>query len=152
MYRSAVLQVSAQPNGQVIQTTQLGFKGQKIREGLGRVEMTSVAGVDDRAVSRKSRSPRRAFLIVAHNKHVRIVADYFNGVLQIFALRHRGISRIIKSDDASAQAYHSGLEAHLRAGGWLIEKCCHDFSAAFVRVALRTAHDVLSKLDHRVPL
>ena len=152
MHGAPVLEVAAKSHGQVIQAPQFGFQREKVGECLGGVEVSAISGVDYRAVRGKRRRPGGALLVMPHYQNIRIAADDLYRILEVLTLGHRGITRIVKSYDASSKAYHRRLEAHLRTRGRLIEKRRHNFSAALVRVGFGALHDVLGEGHHRVPL
>ena len=86
VHGAAVLQVADHGDAEVVQAA-LGFlDGEQIQQGLGRVLVGAVAGVEHRHVAGEfSGHARRAFLRMAHHDGIHVGADHRDGVGQGFA-------------------------------------------------------------------
>ena len=144
VYRSAVDEVAAKTDGQMIQTPFFTFQGEQVSQGLCWVQMSAVAGVDDRTVRRQSSCFCSTSDRMPHYENICIVADNLCGVFQGFALGNRGICRIVEANQTAAQPQHSSLEGHLGTGRRFIEQGCHDFVVASTGIHFRIVLDFLA--------
>ena len=80
VYRAPELQVAAQPDGERVEPAQLALDGKEVGERLRRVEVSAVAGVDDRHIRAHGRHERGAFFWMAHGNDVGVAAHHGDGV------------------------------------------------------------------------
>ena len=144
MHRSAVDEVAAKTDGQMIQTTLFTFQGEQVGQGLCRVQVSAVASVDDRTVRRQSSCFCSTSNRMPHHENIRIVADNLCGVFQGFALGNRGICRIVEANQTAAQPQHSSLEGHLGTSRRFIEQGCHNLVVASTGIHFRIVLDFLA--------
>ena len=151
MHGSAVDQVAAQTNGQVIQSALFTLESQQVGQGLGGVQVPAVAGIDDRTVCGQGSCLCRTGYRMTHHQNICVAADDLCGIFQSFALGYRGVCRIVEPDQSAAQTQHCGLERHLGAGGRLIEQGRHDLVAACTGVNFGVIFDLFPQIHHLFP-
>ena len=76
MYGSAEFQVTAHPDGQVFKGALFPLNRQEVSQGLGRVIMSAVPGIDDRHRRTHGCNHRCALFGVAHGDAVSLTKDY----------------------------------------------------------------------------
>lgn len=92
-----VLQVAAQPDAQAGQRPLLVAEGHQIGQGLGRMEMPAVPGVDHRHTGIEGSRQRGPGRRVPHGDDVGVAADHPDGVFDGLTLRHGGVPGIGQS-------------------------------------------------------
>ena len=108
---TAVLQIAAQTDGQMIQTAQFPVNGQQIRQSLGGMEVTAVTGVDHRDGCGSGSDLGRTLLGMAHGNDVSVVADGLCGIGHAFTLGSGGGIGLAETQHGAAQqeAIQNGL-------------------------------------------
>ena len=113
---SAIFQVADHGDVQVLKRALRLLNGEQIQQGLRRVLVGTVTGVQHRnAAGKLGRQTRRALLRVAHHNRVDVGTDNRNGIRR---------SRLLPSDvlllseahHARARAVHGGLKGEAGAG------------------------------------
>ena len=88
MYRATKLQITAETDRQVIQTSLLTTDGQKVRKCLCGVGVAAVASVDDRYVGIVRGHQRGTLLAVTHSDNIGKATDNTHRVGYGLTLRH----------------------------------------------------------------
>ena len=112
---SAVFKVTAEAYGQVIKSALFFSKCKQVCKRLCWVEVSTVACVDNRAISSECRSLYLASGRVTHYHDIGIAGNYLCGILDILSLCNGRSGRIVKAYYRSPKTEHSGLERHLRS-------------------------------------
>ena len=149
---AAELEVAAQADGEVGEASLAAKDGHEVGEGLGRVLMAAVSGVDHRDAGIPRGPQRRALLRVAHRAHVGVAGDDADGVGDALALRRGAGIRGREAEDAAAEIQHGGLKAQARAGARLVEERRELFPRAHGGVARPVGGDVPREGEQRVNL
>ena len=147
-----VLQVAAHTHGEAGQPPLEGADGEQVGEGLGRVLVPAVPGVDHRHRREHRGHPRGALLVVAHGDDVGIAAHHPDGVGHGFALAHRRGACRGEALHAAAEPQHRRLEGQPGAGARLIEQRGQNLPLAAVAIGGRVADDVVGQVQHPVDL
>ena len=119
MHRASVTQISAEPHRQVVQSSLFSLYGQQVRQGLGGMIVSAVAGIDH-GHRRMSDSHRRgAFLRVAHGKNIHIARHHGDGIGKTFPFGCGAGVRIGKAQHIAPQGQHRRFKAESGSGGRL---------------------------------
>ncbi len=117
----AEFQVAAQTDGKIAKATFQGTDGQEVGQGLGRMLMPAVTGVDNGNGGPAGSYHGRALFRMTHGADVRIAGDDPDGVGYAFAFGGGRGAGVGEAQYLSAQVQHGSLEAEPRAGAWLVE-------------------------------
>ena len=149
---TAVLQVAAQTDGQIVQPAHLPGNGQQVRQGLGGMEMTAVTGVDDGNGGITGCHIGCTLFGMAHSDNIGIAADDFGGVGNALALGGGGGAGFAESDDAATQLQHSRLKAQAGTGGGFKEQGSQLLVGALVLVGFGIGYDITGSGDKIIQL
>ena len=149
---SAVLQVAAQADDQVVQPAHLSVDGQQVGQGLGGVLMATVTGIDHRDGSTTACHVGSAFLGMAHGNDVGIVADGLCGVRNAFTLGSGGRTGLGEAQHIAAQLQHSCFEAKTGTGGGFKEQGGQGLMLAGIPISFGMGGNILSGGDQRIQL
>ena len=116
------LEVAAETDGEIVQTAELTLDGQQVGQGLGRMSVGTVTGIDNRDGRDAGSIERSALDWVPHSNYIRKTADYPRGILDSLALGNGSVAGIRKADHVAAQFHHRRSEAETGPGRWLIEE------------------------------
>ena len=152
MHGTAELQVAAETQCHVLQAAAVALDGQDIRQCLGRMEMSAVAGIDEGHCGVHGGHHRRALLGMPHGDDVRIVGNRCNGVGYRLTLGGRGIGCTGKAQALSAQLQHGRLKGKAGPGRGLKEEGCQLLVGASVPVLLRMRLDVIGHIHQMIDL
>ena len=150
--RAPEFQVSAEADGEIVKPALQGTDGQEICEGLGRMLMAPVAGIDDRDRGHAGSDQRRAFLRMTHCHDIRVAGDHAGGIRDGFTLGCGAGVRGLEPHDASAETEHGGFKGKAGPGTGLVKAGRKLFSVAHVCVGLRPFLDVIGEIQERVDL
>ena len=125
VYRASVFQVAHHVDVQVFQCALSLVDAVEVEHRLRRMQVASVACVDDRHVGHLAGIERSPFESVAHHDHVGIVAHHLYRVLQCLALRRACHLRVGKSYHPCSQAVGSRLEREACACRGFKKQCSH---------------------------
>ena len=114
--------------------------------------MSPVPGIHHRHMGVEGGRLGRALPGSAHDHHIGVAGDHFDGVLQSLALCHRGGIGIGKAKYSAAQAEHCGLEGEIGTGGRLIKEVCRHLSPAHIHKLFRRVNDPAGPGIQLVPL
>ena len=128
---------SAEAYGKAFKSPLLPPDGQQVRQGLGRVAVAPVPGVDHRDVGVFRRHQGRALLGMADGDDIRVAGDHLGSVRNALPLGRGG-----HGDHVAPQLVHGGLEAHAGAGGGLEEQGRQLFPAADLSVIVGPVDDI----------
>ncbi len=145
-------QVPTETDGHVGQASLLALDGQQVRQGLGRMKMPAVAGIDDRHGGSLRRHDGRALLGMPHGDDVHIAADRADGIADAFALGGGAGGGLGKAQHAAPELQHGGLEAQAGAGARLEEQGRQLLVGADVFIGRVVRDDVIGHLDEVVDL
>ena len=126
MDRAAELEVAAAADGESCQLVLHRADGQQVRQRLRRVQVTAVAGVDDRNGRVLAGDARRPFLGVTHDDDVGVAGHRADGVRDTLALGDRAGGWFGEADDVAAETEHGSLKTETGAGGGFVEECCEN--------------------------
>ena len=128
MGSATVFQIA--PEGDLKSFNVLAFFNERIqiKEGLGGMLMAAVPGVDDRYPGIVRDHFSGALPGMADDADIRVAADYLGGVRDAFPFSQGAGADIRSSDNAAAQAVHSGLKGEPGAGTGFKEKAGHDLA------------------------
>lgn len=126
--------------------------GHQVRQRLGGVVVSAVAGVDDRHQRVHGRHQRRALLGVPHGDDIAVGADHPDGIRHALALGGGGAGGGGKAQHLSAQRQHGALKAQAGAGGGFKKQRCQNFPVALMGVCGRVGHNVAALLHQCVDL
>ena len=125
----AVFQVPHHVDVDVVQTA-LGLPdGVEIEQGLGRMLVGSVTGIDDRHRGHFRGIARTAFERMPHDDEVYVVGHHLNSVLEAFSLTDTGVAGVRETDDSCAKTVDRRLKAQTGPGGRLEEDTGHHLVA-----------------------
>ena len=88
MYRSAVGEIAAHAYHQMIRSVSDVAQRYHVGEGLGRMKVSAVAGVDNRHAGVERSRHRRALNRMPYRQNIGVAAQHGDGVFQAFALCH----------------------------------------------------------------
>ena len=152
MHGTAELQVTAEAHRQIVHMAFFFVNGHQVRQRLGGVVVSAVAGVDDRHQRVHGRHQRRALLGVSHGDDIAVGADHPDGIRHALALGGGGAGGGGKAQHLSAQRQHGALKAQAGAGGGFKKQRCQNFSVALMGVCGRVGHNVAALLHQCVNL
>ena len=89
MNRSAVFKIAADDNRQTLQFALFLFQGVQVAEGLGRVLVSPVAGIDHGNIGIFGHRLNRAVPVMAYDQHVSVTGNDLGGVGDRFSFGGR---------------------------------------------------------------
>ncbi len=119
---AAEAEVAAEADGQVVDVAEFTVDGQQVGEGLRRVAVAAVAGVDDGHRGDFRGGQRSALDGVAHGDDVGEAGQDADGVLDGFTLGDRRAGGVGETEDLSAEFLHGGGKAQARTRAGLVEE------------------------------
>ena len=148
----AEAEVAAESDGDAVDVPEFPLDRQEVRQGLRRVAVGAVAGVDD-GHGRYFRGIELGTLdVVAHGDDVGEAAHHADGVLHGLALAHRSVLGVGETEHVAAQLHHRGGETQPRAGAGLIEERSELLVGHAALVAFAVRDDVFGQRDDLVDL
>ena len=102
--------------------------GVHVKEGLGRMLVGTVSGIDYRNRGNAGSDCRSSLHRMTHHNHIHIVGDNFDGILESFSLGNTGILGVREAYNSGSQTVDSRLERKSRPGGRLEEKAGYDLA------------------------
>ena len=147
----AVFEIAAKPDAKPVEPSLFPAQCHHVGQGLGRMQMPAVPGVDDWDTGIQRRGQRRTGDRMPHGDDVGIPADHPDGVFKGFPLGDGGIGRVVESDDPAAQPQHRGLEGHLCTGGRFIKQRGQDFSPAYAVILVQVIPDITGEAGDLFP-
>ncbi len=116
---AAIFQVADHGDVQVLQTALGLLNGEQIQQGLGRMLVSAIPGVQHRnAAGELGRQTRGALLRVTHHDGINVGADHRDGIREGLAFfPQRGVAAVGEAHDACAQTVDRGLERQAGTGG-----------------------------------
>ncbi|MPN19052.1 hypothetical protein SDC9_166418 [bioreactor metagenome] len=152
MNRAPVLQIAAKTHGKPVHTAPQAGNGGQVGGGLSGVHVSAVSGVDDGYMGVEGGCLGRALLWAAHDDHVGVAGNHFNGVLQGFALCRGGGVGVGKAEHRAAHAEHGGLKGEVGAGGGLVEQGSGYPAPAGIHKIGGVVHNLTAPMVQLVPL
>ena len=147
MNRSAIFQIAAATDRQVIQPAQFPVDGQQISQGLRGMAMAAVTGVDDRNSGCTGCHIGRTLLGMTHCHNVRIAADHLSSIRNAFALCCGGRTGFTEADHTAAQLQHCCFKAQSCAGRGLEKQCCQLLVGAGIPVLFRVLTNIAGSMQ-----
>ena len=126
--------------------------GQQVRQGLGRVVVAAVPGVDDRDGDILRGNKGRALFRVPHGNDIGKAGDRPGCISDALALGDGAAAGVGEADNTAAQLVHGCLKAQPRPGRGLVEERRQLFILALFAVGLGVGDDVLRRGDEVVDL
>ena len=148
MHGAAEGKVSAQADGQVGDAAEAGLQGGQIGQGLRRMHVSAIAGVDDRHGCGTGGNERRSFLRMTDGDDVHVVGDGLQRVGDGLALGDGGELGAGETDHLAAEAQHGGFETQTRARARLIKQSGKHPAFAGVCHFFTMGIDVLRFVQH----
>ena len=143
---AAELQITAQTDGQIIQSAHAAANGHQVGQGLGRVLVTAVTGVDHRNAGVTGSTQRCALLGVAHGNDIGIAGHHPDSVGYALALGGAGHVLAGEAQHMAAQVQHSRLKGQAGAGGRLVEQGSQFFVVGHLLIGSRVGADTVGKI------
>ena len=136
-------QIAAQADGQVGDAAEAGLQGGQIGQGLRRMHVPAIAGVDDRHGCGTGGNERRSFLRMTDGDDVHVVGDGLQRVGDGLTLGDGRELCARETDHLAAESQHGGFEAQTSARARLIKQSGEHPAFAGVRHFLTMGIDVL---------
>ena len=149
---TAELQVTAQTYGQVFKTALFAPDGQKVRQSLGGVVVTAVAGIDHGDTCLADGHHRSAFLGMAHGNDVSVAANGAHSISHALALSGGGGGCGTEAQHIAAQFHHSRFKAEAGTGGGFKEQGGQLLAVASVGIFFGVCDDIFRGLKKTVHL
>ena len=150
--RSAVFEVSAKADGQMIQASLFTVDRKQICQGLRRMCVSAVARVDHGNARALRCHIGCTLLGMAHRDNIGITADDLRGIRHTLTLRCRAARCLGKSEHVTAKLHHRGLKAQSRTGRWLKEERGELLALASLRIFFRIGNNIICSRDQGVDL
>ena len=141
----AELEVSAEADGQIVQSALLTVDGEQVSQRLGGVVVTAVTGVDHGDAGSLGSHIGSTLSGVAHGDDVSIAADGLGCVGHALALGGGGGLGFGEADDIAAQLVHGGLKAQTGTGGGLEEQGSQLLVLAAIPILFRICNNIVSR-------
>ena len=119
---TAEAEIAAEADGDPVDVPEFPLDREKVRQGLRRVAVGAVAGVDDGHGRHFGGVELGALDVVAHGDHIGEAAHHADGVLHALALGDGAAAGVGEAEHVAAEFHHGGGEAQPRAGAGLIEQ------------------------------
>ena len=143
MYGSAEFQVTAHPDGQVFKGALFPLNRQEVSQGLGRVIMSAVPGIDDRHRRAHGCNHRCAFFWVAHGDDIGIAANHTHRIGNAFALGSGAVACTGEANHTAAKLQHSRFKAQTCTGGRLKKERRQFFAVALFCIFIGICNDII---------
>ena len=146
---SAVLEVTAEADGESVELALMAADGAEVGEGLRGMAMRAVARIDngDRSILR--RNVRASRERMAHCDDVGVAGNDARGVGYALALRRGRVSARLKAEYTSAELEHCRLEGESGSGRGLKEEGCDLLAAAFGGILFGMRDNIVSGVKKR---
>ena len=111
MHGTAILQVTNQCNGLIVESAlRLAYRIE-VQQGLRGMLVSTISRIDDGGTPELRGIECSSFKVVTHHDGISIVTDHRDGILEGFALSRAGSRRIREANDTTSKAIYSGLKA-----------------------------------------
>ena len=142
--------VTAETDGEVVETTHLAFDSKKVGESLGGVAVATVTSIDNRNPRIVCSHKCSTLLKVAHCDNVCKAVDGASGVGASLTFGNRRALCIVKTENRTTKFQHRCCETQSCASTWLIEERCEFFTFASLRVFLAVFDNILRKSNNLI--
>ena len=148
----AEAEVTAETDGDAVDMAEFPLDREEVRQGLRRVAVGAVAGVDDRHGRYFRGVKLRTLDVVAHGDDVGEAADHADGILHALTLGDGTAPGIGEAEHVAAEFHHGGGETQPRTGTGLVKEGRKFLMRHAALVTFAVGDDILGQRDDFVDL